>query len=64
MQACVMGKQTNGRNKVDMMIFLPRFMCFQHASPRCVDRSLGGSAANWHHLPSPHVGHCKNLPQK
>jgi hypothetical protein len=34
----------------------------QHASPRCVDRSLGGSAANWHHLPSPHIGHCKNLP--
>ena len=21
----------------------------QHASPRCVDRSLGGSMANWHH---------------
>ena len=21
----------------------------QHASPRCVDRSLGGSAANWHY---------------
>ena len=34
----------------------------QHASPHCVDRSLGGSAANWHHPPSPHVGHCKNLP--
>jgi hypothetical protein len=34
----------------------------QHASPCCVDRSLGGSAANWHHPPSPHVGHRKNLP--
>ena len=30
--------------------------------PRCVDHSLGGSAANWHHLPSLHVGHRKNLP--
>jgi hypothetical protein len=30
--------------------------------PRCVDRSLGGSAANWHHPPNPHVGHRKNLP--
>ena len=29
--------------------------------PRCVDRSLGGSAANWHHPPSLHVGHRKNL---
>jgi hypothetical protein len=35
--------------------------CHQ-ASPRCVDRLLGGSAANWHHPPSPHVGHRKNLP--
>jgi hypothetical protein len=35
--------------------------CHQ-ASPRCVDHSLSGSAANWHHLPSPHVGHRKNLP--
>jgi hypothetical protein len=32
--------------------------------PRCVDRSLGGSAANWHHPPSLHIGHCKNVPQK
>ena len=30
--------------------------------PRCVDRSLGGSVANRHHPPSPHVGHRKNLP--
>jgi len=30
--------------------------------PRCVDYSLGGLAANWHHSPSPHVGHRKNLP--
>ena len=28
----------------------------------CVDRSLGGSVANWHHPPSPHIGHHKNLP--
>jgi hypothetical protein len=34
----------------------------QHASPCCVDRSLGGSAAHWHHPLSPHVGHRKNLP--
>ena len=31
--------------------------------PRCVDRSLGGSTANWHHPPSPHVEHRKNLPE-
>jgi hypothetical protein len=35
--------------------------CHQ-ASPRCIDRSLSGSKANWHHPPSPHVGHRKNLP--
>ena len=27
MQACVTGMQTNGKNKVDTMIFLPRFTC-------------------------------------
>jgi hypothetical protein len=26
-QACVMGMQTNGTNKVDIMIFIPRFTC-------------------------------------
>jgi hypothetical protein len=31
----------------------------QHASSHCVDCSLGGSAAHWHHLPSPHIGHRK-----
>ena len=32
--------------------------------PHCVDHSFGGLVANWHHLPSPHVGHHKNLPRK
>ena len=35
----------------------------QHASPYCVNRSLGGSVANWHHPSSPHVGHRKNIPK-
>jgi hypothetical protein len=34
----------------------------QYASPHCVDCSLGGLAANWHHPPSPHIGYRKNLP--
>ena len=31
--------------------------------PRCVDHSLSGSATNWPHPSSPHVGHHKNLPE-
>jgi hypothetical protein len=38
--------QTNGKNNVGTVIFLPRFTVCQHASPCNVDRSHGGSAAN------------------
>jgi hypothetical protein len=34
----------------------------QYTSFLCVNRSLGGTGANWHHSPSPHIGLCKNLP--
>ena len=50
-------------DKDDMMILSWGSRACQYASPRCVDRSLDGSAANWHHLPSRHVRHRKNLPQ-
>jgi hypothetical protein len=33
-----------------------------HASPLCVDHTLGGSWANWHHA-KPTLGHRKNLPE-
>ena len=36
--------------------------CHQ-ASLRYVDRSLGGSAANWHHPPSPHVSTTRTYPK-
>ena len=53
----------NQREDNDDTVILSRGLrACQHASPRCVDYSLGGSAANWHHPPSPHIGHRKNLP--
>ena len=54
--------QTNGKTRMTRRFFFRGSRACQHASPRCVDRSLSGSAANWHHPPNPHVGHRKNLP--
>jgi hypothetical protein len=54
--------QTNGKIRMTQRFFSRGSRACQHASPRCVNRSLGGSAANWHHPPSPHVRHRKNLP--
>jgi hypothetical protein len=48
--------------KDDTTIFSWGSHSCQHASPCCVDRSLGDLAANWHHPPSPHIRHHKNLP--
>ena len=66
-QACV-ARNANHReddeDNVDTVIFSRGLLGCHQASPRYVDRSLGGSAANWHHPPSPHVGHRKNLPRK
>jgi hypothetical protein len=53
--------QTNGKTRMIRWFFSRGSRTCQHASPRCVDRSLGGSAANWHHPPSPHIRHRKNL---
>ena len=53
--------QTNGKARMTWQFFSQGSRVCQHASPRCVDRSLGGSVANWHHSPSPHVEHRKNL---
>jgi hypothetical protein len=57
-----MGMQTTGKTRMTWRFFSRGWRTCQHASPRCVDRSLSSSAANWHHPPSPHVGHRKNLP--
>jgi hypothetical protein len=51
-----------GRTMLTQLFFSRGSRVCQHASPRCVDCSLGGSEANWHHLPSPHIGHRRNLP--
>ena len=54
----------NQRKDKDDTVILSRGSCAcQHTSPRCVDRSLGGSVANWHHSPSPHVGYWHFLVQ-
>jgi hypothetical protein len=57
-----MGMQTNRKTRMTRWFFSWGSHACQHASPHCVDCSLSGSTANWHHLPSPHVRHCKNLP--
>jgi hypothetical protein len=54
--------QTNRKTRMTRWFFSRGSRACQHASPRCVDRSRGGSVTNWRHLPSSHVGHCKNLP--
>jgi hypothetical protein len=53
--------QANRKTRMTQQFFSRGSCACQHASPRCVDRSLGGSMANWHHLPSSHIGHHKNL---
>jgi hypothetical protein len=55
------GDANQWEDKDDMMILFRDSRACQHASSHCVDRSLGGSAAHWHHLPSPHIGHRKKL---
>jgi hypothetical protein len=54
--------QNNRKTRMTRWFFSRGSRASQHASPHCIDSSLGGSVANWHHLPSPHIGHCKNLP--
>ena len=54
----------NQREDDDTVILSRGSLGCHQASLRCVDRSLGGSVANWHHPPSPHVRRRKNLPQK
>jgi len=54
--------QTNGKTRMTRWFLSWGLLGCHQASPHCIDRSLGGSAANWHHLPSPHVGRRKNLP--
>ena len=46
-----------GRTRLTRWFFSWGSRACQHASPRCVDCSLSGSAANWHHPPSPHKVH-------
>ena len=43
------GITSQRKDKDDTMILSRGSRACQHASPRCVDRSLVGSAANWHH---------------
>jgi hypothetical protein len=54
--------QTNGKTRMTRWFFFRGSRACQHASLRCVDRSLVGSTANWHHPLSPYIGHRKNLP--
>ena len=41
--------QTNGKTRMTWRFFSRGSRACQHANPRCMDRSLGGSVANWHH---------------
>jgi hypothetical protein len=54
--------QTNRKTRMAWPFFSWGSHACQYASPYCVDHSLGGSVANWHHPPSPHIRHHKNLP--
>ena len=55
--------QTNGKTMMTRWFLSWGSLGCHQASPRCVDRSFGGSAANWHHPPSPHIGPHKNPPK-
>ena len=49
--------QTNGKTRLTWWFSPEVHLVATKLRPRCVDRSRGGSAANWHHPLSPHVRH-------